>query len=122
MENNWRKLLRDIHIHLSFIITGMVIIYGISGFIMNHLNSWGWDASYLPILTQMTDMHYNPNKLWTWISDIFVICLIIVALSGLFIIKGKKGIKGIGGIEIAIGIIIPIILYIITTKLSTPQP
>jgi len=120
METNWRKLFRDIHIHLAFVITGMVIIYGISGFIMNHLNSWGWDASYLPILEQMTAMHYNPNKFWTLFADIFAIGLIIVALTGLFIVKGKKGIKGIGGIEMAIGIIIPIVLYLLTTKLTTP--
>ena len=57
-------------------------------------------------------LHYNaPKKLWTLFADIFAIALVILAFSGLFIIKGKNGIKGRGGILASAGIILPIILY-----------
>lgn len=35
-----RKYSRDLHGHLSFFYAGMVFIYAISGFTMNHLNSF----------------------------------------------------------------------------------
>jgi hypothetical protein len=112
----WRKWFRKIHIHVAFVITGMVIIYSISGILMNHMDTWGYDVSYLPVLNEMTEMHYSPNSVWAWFSDIFAIGLFSVAFTGLFLIKGKKGIKGVGGIELLIGLAIPFILYFIMTK------
>ncbi len=52
-------------------------------------------------------LHYNPNKLWKWISDIFAVSLIILAISGMFILKGKNGLKWRGTILIVLGIILP---------------
>ncbi len=66
-----------------------------------------------PIFNQITFLHYNPGKLWTYFSDIFAVSLIIIAITGLFIIKGKKGITGRGIWLTAIGIIIPIIILFI---------
>lgn len=54
-------------------------------------------------------LHYNPNKVWTWISDIFAGALIILAISGMFILKGKNGLKWRGTILIVSGILLPII-------------
>lgn len=51
----------------------------------------------------------NPKKLWTWVADLFAVSLIFLAGTGIFIIKGKKGIKGRGKWLISIGILIPII-------------
>ncbi|PLX28324.1 MAG: hypothetical protein C0600_09955 [Ignavibacteria bacterium] len=59
-------------------------------------------------------LHYNnPKKLWTWFSDIFAGALIILAVSGLFILKGKKGITGRGAWLTGIGILIPAIFLLI---------
>jgi hypothetical protein len=42
-------------------------------------------------------MHLNhPKKLWTWMADIYAAVLIILAVTGLFVLKGKKGITGRG--------------------------
>ncbi len=54
-------------------------------------------------------LHYNPNKVWTWISDIFAVSLILLAISGMFILKGKNGLKWRGTILIVSGILLPII-------------
>lgn len=63
-----------------------------------------------PILYEFNVLHYNPKRLWTWYSDIFCAALIIVAISGLLLIKGKKGITGRGAWLTSIGIAIPLIL------------
>ncbi len=65
-----------------------------------------------PVFHAVNFLHYNPGKWWTWFSDIFAGALIILAITGLFIIRGKNGIKRRGAILTIIGIIIPI-LYLI---------
>ncbi|MBU1096885.1 MAG: PepSY-associated TM helix domain-containing protein [Bacteroidetes bacterium] len=51
----------------------------------------------------------NPKKLWTYVADLFAVSLILLAITGLFMIKGKNGITGRGKWLTALGIIIPII-------------
>ena len=57
-------------------------------------------------------LHYNPSRWWTWFSDIFCAALIFFAITSFFIVKGKHGITGWGGIYTAIGVIIPILFLI----------
>jgi hypothetical protein len=66
-----------------------------------------------PILHSMNYLHYNPGKWWTWFSDFYAIGLVILAISGLFILKGKNGITRRGAWLTAAGIIIPIIFLLI---------
>ena len=65
-----------------------------------------------PIISPMTTLHYNPGKWWTWFSDIFAIALIVITITGLVMLKGNKGLIGRGGIELIIGIAIPVLLLI----------
>ena len=62
-----------------------------------------------PFLGSLSKLHYNPGKAWTWFSDIFAGALILITLTGIFMLKGKHGLWGIGGIELAIGILIPLL-------------
>jgi hypothetical protein len=67
-----------------------------------------------PLFREVNYLHYNkPKKLWTWFSDLFALSLILLALSGLFMIRGKKGITGTGGILAAVGILIPLAFLLI---------
>ncbi|MCD4711293.1 MAG: PepSY-associated TM helix domain-containing protein [Bacteroidales bacterium] len=67
-----------------------------------------------PVFSELNYLHYNkPKKLWTWFSDLYAFGLILIAISGLFLIKGRTGITGRGGILTIIGILIPLILLII---------
>ncbi len=65
-----------------------------------------------PLFYEVNYLHYNPNEWWKWFSDIFAGALIFFALSSLFMIKGKKGIWGRGGIYTVLGILIPILILI----------
>ncbi len=65
-----------------------------------------------PILFQFNKLHYNPGLSWTIFSDIFAVSLFILAVTGLFVNKGKHGIKGRGGILALIGAIIPLLFII----------
>jgi len=59
-------------------------------------------------------LHLNRAKrVWTYVADIFAVALAFLAISGLFLIKGKKGITGRGAWLTALGILIPIIFWII---------
>jgi hypothetical protein len=66
-----------------------------------------------PVLHVANYLHYNPGKWWTWASDIFAGALIVLSFTGLFIIRGKNGIKGRGAILTIAGIILPLIYLIL---------
>ncbi len=177
-----RKWFRIIHRDLSFFFSGVIIIYAMSGIMLNHRNSINpnyivktydflaegifpmdkdnlskssviemlkplkEDRNYVkhyfpddnklkvflkggsslevdlrsgkafyeslkkrPILSRFNRLHYNPGKAWTIFSDLFAVSLIIITITGIFMNKGKKGILGRGGIELLIGIIVPIL-------------
>lgn len=58
-------------------------------------------------------LHRNSLKIWKWFSDIFALMLIIISITGLFVLKGKNGIKGRGKWFILAGILPPLIAIII---------
>ena len=63
-----------------------------------------------PVFFQTTFLHYNPKNLWTWFSDLFAASLIIIAITGMMLLSGKRGLKGRGGILAGAGMLIPLIL------------
>ena len=65
-----------------------------------------------PILFEFNWLHYNPRVLWTWFSDIFSGALIIVAITGLFVLRGRKGITGRGAWLTGIGVLLPVLFLL----------
>jgi uncharacterized protein len=63
-----------------------------------------------PLLHTFNKLHYNPGRWWTWFADVFSGALLIVALTGLFLLRGRHGITRRGGVLVAIGIFGPSIL------------
>ena len=176
-----RRWCRVIHRDLSFFFAGIILIYAISGIVMNHkdsidphftvtqkeykidkdisdrskvneetilglleplgetknftkyyypkpnlikvflkggsslvINTQSGEAAYesvkrRPLISPMVQLHFNPGKWWTWFADTFAVCLIVITLSGLVMNGGPKGLWGRGGIEMIIGILIPIL-------------
>ena len=169
-----RKWLRIIHRDLGYVMVGITLIYGISGYVLNHMD--GKDPAYetiegtailpvglstiqleeawmlksdLPVLKRIlpidnehyrlmldggigvyqssdsevvyelhrkkpfiyfiNKLHYNKVGGWTIMGDIFAFTLIFFAISGLFMVKGSKGLSGRGKWYVLIGLAIPII-------------
>jgi hypothetical protein len=65
-----------------------------------------------PLLYEVNLLHYNPRRLWTWFSDIYCVSLMLIAVTGLIIIRGKNGISGRGAWLAGLGIAIPLILLL----------
>jgi hypothetical protein len=66
------------------------------------------------IIRETNFLHLNaPKKIWTYVADGFALMLIFLAITGMFMIKGKRGIKGRGKYLIIIGIFIPIIFLLL---------
>ena len=66
-----------------------------------------------PFLYEFNYLHYNPIKWWTYFSDVYSVALIIIAITGLFIVRGKNGIKKRGAILTLAGITVPAIFIFI---------
>jgi uncharacterized protein len=66
-----------------------------------------------PFFFQINKIHLaQTGQLWIWISDIMAAFLLFVAISGLFLLKGKLGLKGRGLWLTAIGIVIPLAIIL----------
>jgi len=72
-------------------------------------------VSKRPIIYETNLLHRNSVRGWKWVSDIFGILLIILTLTGLFILKGKYGLSGRGKWLLLSGLVPPFlaILYFI---------
>lgn len=57
-------------------------------------------------------LHLNRGKrAWTYIADGYAVFLLVLAASGLFMLPGRKGLVGRGGLLVAIGAAVPV-LYV----------
>jgi uncharacterized protein len=66
-----------------------------------------------PLLREFNILHLNePKQAWTWFSDFYAVNLIFLAISGIFLLKGKKGWKWRGTWMVSIGVIIPILFLL----------
>ena len=67
-----------------------------------------------PILRRFNALHLNhPQEAWTYFSDFYAGLLIFLSLSALFMVKGRKGIIGRGGIYFALGLASPVVFIIL---------
>jgi len=70
-------------------------------------------VSRRPIFFQSNLLHRNSLKGWKWASDVFAFMLIVISLTGLFILKGKNGLSGRGKWLIAAGGVPPLVALIL---------
>jgi uncharacterized protein len=58
-------------------------------------------------------LHLNRGKkAWTYVADLYAVLLIVLAISGLFMIPGRKGLLGRGALIAGVGVAIPV-LYVV---------
>ena len=80
-----------------------LVVYGDSGRVVEQ----GRHPRFL--LRVANWLHYNRGKkAWTYIADGYAVLLLYLAVSGLFMIKGRNGLRWRGAILLAAGISVPI--------------
>lgn len=66
-----------------------------------------------PLLRVANWLHLNRGKkAWTFVADAYAVFLLFLATSGMFMIPGKKGLKGRGWMFVGAGIALPV-LYVV---------
>ena len=65
-----------------------------------------------PVISALARLHYNPGRWWTAWADAFGIGLLLIALSGIVLLKGRSGLWGIGGVELLAGIAVPLLFLL----------
>ncbi len=89
-------------LHLSY-DHRKVVIYGDSGEVVDQ------GASPRFFLRVANWLHYNRGKqAWTYMADIYAVMLLYLAISGLFMIKGRLGLKWRGTVLVLLGFAVPI--------------
>jgi hypothetical protein len=66
-----------------------------------------------PVFYQFNFLHYNnPKLLWTWFADFYGAALVVMAITGLWMIQGKRGFYGRGKWYVIAGILIPVLFLL----------
>lgn len=62
-----------------------------------------------PLVYEVNVLHLNNIKgWWTWVADVFAVSLIVLAITGMLMIKGRLGFWGRGKWFVAAGLAIPV--------------
>jgi len=71
-----------------------------------------------PVLFDLNFMHLNTGKgPWTVVADLYAGLLIVLALTGPLLVRGRKGLAGRGGVMLAAGIVLPL-AYAVVMRLA----
>lgn len=61
------------------------------------------------VLFEVNSLHLNNLKgIWTYVADLFAIALIVLAITGMTMMKGDRGITGRGKYFLAAGLAVPV--------------
>jgi hypothetical protein len=67
-----------------------------------------------PVLRQANFLHLNEGKkLWTWMADLYALALATLAVTGLFVLRGRNGITGRGAWLTVAGVAIPLVFLLV---------
>jgi hypothetical protein len=62
------------------------------------------------LLRDLNYLHLNEQRgWWTWVADSYAALLLFLAVSGALIVRGRKGLRGRGGLLLATGIVLPLL-------------
>jgi hypothetical protein len=69
-----------------------------------------------PLLFDVNFMHLNAGKgFWTVVADFYAVLLFVLAITGIFLVRGKKGLAGRGGVWMGLGLVLPI-AYVLVVR------
>jgi hypothetical protein len=62
-----------------------------------------------PFLRDVNFLHLNHGKgIWTWIADAYALGLLMLAATGIFLVGGRNGLAGRGGVWLMLGLVLPV--------------
>ena len=64
-------------------------------------------------LVQPRPLLRRARRLWTWMADLYAVALVLLALTGLFVLKGRQGITGRGAWLTGIGVALPLLFLLL---------
>ena len=62
------------------------------------------------------------KQAWKYISDVYAVLLLYLAISGLFMIKGKLGLKWRGTLLVTAGVAVPVLYIVLAGGPGAPKP
>jgi len=66
------------------------------------------------LLRWLNVLHLNERpRMWTWVADLFAVVLAFMAISGVLLVKGRRGLWGRGGILALLGLAVPLLLFLL---------
>ena len=69
------------------------------------------------LLRQLNSLHLNESgKLWTWLADLYAAGLLFLGITGVVMAKGRHGLRGRGGLLLAAGIVIPLVVWFLVRR------
>ena len=67
-----------------------------------------------PVLYDLNFLHLNSGKgFWTVVADVYAVALVVLALTGIFLTRGRKGLAGRGGVLLALGVALPVVYLLV---------
>ncbi len=64
-------------------------------------------------LRETVFLHQTTDTLWIWFADVFGVAMVVIALTGMLMIAGKKGFRHRGIYLAALGLIFPLIVLFV---------
>jgi hypothetical protein len=66
-----------------------------------------------PLFYEVNVLHRNSLKAWRWLADAFALLLILLNLTGLFILRGRDGLSARGKWLLAAGAVPPLVAVVV---------
>ncbi len=66
-----------------------------------------------PFIYAANRLHLNPKGWWLAFSDIFAVALLVIAITGLVLIRGRKGFLGRGKWLVGAGVLVPLLALLL---------
>jgi len=111
VKNTWRDSEEVLQV---FVEGGQYDVHLVSGEVIEQ------GFAKRPFLFDLNFMHLNSGKApWTGIADVYAGILLVLALTGPWLINSSKGLRGRGGILMALGILLPVV-YAVAVRAGGP--
>jgi len=101
---NLKRIIRIDESYLRLFLDGGVGIYNAADGYLDYETH-----KKRPLIFWINRLHYNKVKWWSPVADFYAGALILLAITGLFIVKGKRSIAGTGKWYLIVGILIPVL-------------